>query len=401
LQVWKNGKTRILQALSQSPKTWSQILEETSLSKPVVDDYLKAMQGDGLVVHLPSESRRGAKYDITSKGREIVLRQEDRKFDEEAPLFRAYDLESYLLKRDCFMSSSERVGDKTRETKFYREPVDTPEQVLERKYPVFPLPVRAALRMSENATFAIEPWLQHMRRKQGITEGEDDDDEWLYKEVAYDFADPNIRKLCEVLFGRTQVLCGLYSRPRKGSPGEKKFLPTLDNILNFNFEVLFRYEGEKLLNSLSKEDRNKAEHLLAGTLLLYLGGSGGGPIETYVWEKQELEALVKSGLLSREEIQPLLDACELVNLHHYDPPREEDSAEQLNEDKLTDEQKRKLTISAYRRFYFADHQDYDKAFANAVPAKIGETEISGCIQIVEEREVEEWKNTDLDKKTAK
>jgi hypothetical protein len=147
-------------------------------------------------------------------------------------------------------------------------------------------------------------------------------------------------------------------------------------------EVLFRYEGEELLKSASKEERIMAKHLLAGILLLYLGGSGHGPIESFVWRKEDLQSLVESRLLTQEEIQPLLDACELV--HFDNPPSEGRSGVLLKEEKLTDEQKRKLTISAYKRFYLADQQDYDKAFADAVPADIpGST---GLIQIVEEED---------------
>ena len=38
--------------------------------------------------------------------------------------------------------------------------------------------------------------------------------------------------------------------------------PTLDNILNLNLEFIFRYEGEKLLNLTSKDERVKAQRLL-------------------------------------------------------------------------------------------------------------------------------------------
>jgi len=228
-------------------------------------------------------------------------------------------------------------------------------------------------------------------RHQGIGEDDEEAMEGLYKEMVHKFSDPTIRKFCEVLFERTKVLCSFYSGrdsiTGKDSPNKKELLPSMDNVLNFNFEVLFRYEGEKLLESLSKEDRIKAQHLLAGTLLLYLGGSGKGPMGSYgswIWQKQDLETIVKSGLLTEEEIQPLLDACELENLHHYDPPREDDSAVFLCEDKLTDEQKRKITISAYRRFYLADHEDYDKVFADAVPAKLGELDGKEVIMIVKE-----------------
>jgi Rad3-related DNA helicase len=119
-------------------------------------------------------------------------------------------------------------------------------------------------------------------------------------------------------------------------------------------ERLGMFPGEKVLKSASKEERVKAQHLLAGTMLLYLAGSGKGPVETFVWEKKELEALVESGLLTREEIQPLLEVCKLV---YFDgPPIEGRSAVQLEEDRLTDEQMKRITASAYRRFHLASEQ---------------------------------------------
>ena len=41
-----------------------------------------------------------------------------------------------------------------------------------------------------------------------------------------------------------------------------QLFPTLDNILNLNLEFIFRYEGEKLLNLTSKDERVKAQRLL-------------------------------------------------------------------------------------------------------------------------------------------
>ena len=378
MKVWKNGKRLILEVISRSPKTWTEIWKETGLSRPVVSEHIETLERDDLIQLLPSPTKRGAKYDITPKGRELVLREQDRKFDDEAPFFRAYDFESHLLKRDPLAIASRRVGDKIRRTKTYVKTVETPEELLEHEFPTFPLPIRAALRMSDNATFAIQSYLHREVRHHGIEEDDKEGIEDIYNEIAHHFADPNIKKFCEVLFERTRVLSTLHCE------GEKGVLPTLDNILNFNIEVLCRYEGEKLLNSLSKEERIKAEHLLAGTLLLYLGGSGVSPFGqawTFVWEKKHLEALVASGLLTKEEIQPLLEVCKLV--HFDNPPIEGRSAIQLHEDMLTDEQKRKITISAYRRFYLADQEDYDKIFAAAVP-----TNIDGVTEIVEESEME-------------
>src|SRR5208337_1865295 len=190
--------------------------------------------------------------------------------------------------------------------------------------PTFPTPIKALLVMDENGKAALDPWATRMLRKYGYVDAsgvwirKDDDTEWIDEGVAWSFADPTIKKLCEVLFERTRVLCSLHSSGEKGS------LPTMDNVLNFNFQFICRYEGEEFLNSASKEERISAQHRLAGMLLLYLGGSGKGPMETFVWEKRQLEALVESGLLTREEIQPLLDACELV---HFDyPPRKGRSA---------------------------------------------------------------------------
>jgi hypothetical protein len=127
-------------------------------------------------------------------------------------------------------------------------------------------------------------------------------------------------------------------------------------------------------------------------LLLYLAGGGEGPMEGFSWAKEDLEALVESGVLTREEIQPLLECCKplLRGLRYeectdqqkkegwdeqyhppgvkpshggfYHPPLESRTDEQkqyeypLFDSELTDEQKRNLTISAYKRFYLADQQ---------------------------------------------
>lgn len=417
-----NGKMRILESLSDGSKTNAEIESKTGLSGPVISEHLASLANDGLILAPPKirglrRSERGAKYEITPKGRELVLREEDRRFSDEAGYFRPYDLEPYLLKRPWTIQIGEGIPSKNpikfRDVTFYREPVDTPEEVLEREFPIFPLPIRAVLRMNDNATFAVKPWFYHEMAKYGIKDKDDERQEHLFKEIAYRFADPHVRKLCEVLFERTRVLSSLHSS------GEKRTLPTLDNILNFNIEILCRYEGEKLLGSLSKEERVKTQHLLAGTLLLYLGGSGSGPIESFGWHKEDLEALVKSGVLTREEIQPLLEACKpLQRGLRYEDLTDEQKKEidatgppgvkhshtgfyhgvNLTEEQkrkmqydyvlsdLTDEQKRKITVSAYRRFYLADHEDYDKIFSGALPAKIGERPTDGEIMIVQEKE---------------
>lgn len=383
MKVGKNGKITILEAISASSKTWSEIRKETGLSRPVISQHLQSLLADGLIV-LPLGSGRGSKYEITPSGRLWLLQEEDREFHDEAAFFRAYDFESHLLERAPFYGVSRRVGDKIIRTKSYMKTVETPQELLEHEFPTFPLPIRAALRMSDNATLAIQSYLDREVRHQGINEDDKEEMENIYNEVAHHFADPNIRKFCEVLFERTRALSSLHCE------GEKGVLPTLDNILNFNIEILCRYEGEKLLDTLSKEERVKAGHILAGTVLLYLGGSGTspfGPAWTFVWEKKHLEALVTSGLLTKDEIQPLLEACKLVHFDH--PPRRGRSAIQLHEDMLTVEQKRKITISAYRRFYLARGQDYDKIFADAVPEDIKGLKRK-FIKIVEESD---WKDS--------
>lgn len=418
-----NGKVRILESLSDGSKTNAEIESKTGLSGPVISEHLASLADDGLILAPPKirglrRSERGAKYEITPKGRELVLREEDRRFSSEVGYFRPYDLEPYLLKRSWVTQSGEGIPrenpTRLRDVTYYRDPVDTPKEVLEREFPVFPLPIRAVLRMSENATFAVKPWYHYQARKYGIQDEDKEDQEDLFKEIAYAFADPNIKKFCEVLFERTRVLSSLHSL------GEKGTLPTLDNILNFDLEILCRYEGEKVLGSLSKEERVKAEHLLAGTLLLYLGGSGSGPIVSFVWHREDLEALAESGVLTREEIQPLLEGCkpqqrglryeELTDeqkkevdatyppstthshtgSYHLRNLTEEQKRKMqydylLSEQDLTDEQKRRIMVSAYRRFYLADHEDYDKVFADAVPAKIGARPIDGMIMIVQEK----------------
>lgn len=266
----------------------------------------------------------------------MVLQEQDHRFIDQTPFFRGYDLNHDVMVPAVLDIPPSGL------VRFEKE-LEPPEEIIREYYPVFPFPIRAVLRMSENATYAIEPWLRRMRGKYGIKET--DDEEWLYKEVASHFADPTTKKLCEVLFERARVLCSLHSIGEKGS------LPTMDNILNFNFEFICRYEGESLLGTASKEKRVRAENTLAGILLLYLAGSGRGPIEQFVWTKQDLEVLVESQILTHDEIQPFLEVCKLVNLSF--PPRTGDSAELLHEDDLTDEQKKKITMFAFRRFYLA------------------------------------------------
>ncbi|MGA2785839.1 MAG: winged helix-turn-helix domain-containing protein [Candidatus Bathyarchaeia archaeon] len=360
-----NGKTTILELISAGGKTWTEIRKETKLSRPVVSEHLKSLLADELIA-LPLGSGRGSKYEITPKGRELVLQEEDNRFNDQAAFFRHYDLDTYLPK----VPTSEwlQAG--------YR--VRSPEEFLEENYPTFPLPIKAVLKMSENGTYAIDSWVQRMKRKYPALEASEEET-LIYEEVARNFTDPTLRKLCEVLFERTRVLC------RDHSMGEKGPLPTLDNILNFNFEFLCRYEGETFLKS--KEERTKAEHVLAAILLLYLGSDAGGPVGLpFTWHKEHLQALVESGLLTKDEIQPLLETCKSFGWSlHYDDLTDEQKRkfwpekikthsgflhlqskdltdEQKNRireeyvfmpEDLTDEQKKKITLSAYKRFHLA------------------------------------------------
>jgi hypothetical protein len=111
--------------------------------------------------------------------------------------------------------------------------------------------------------------------------------------------------------------------------------------MNFNFEFALRYSGENWLKSAPKEDVENAEHLLAGMILLYLAGEGGGPLMSFVWRPQEMDALVKTQILTKEEADPLLETCkEIEGLGNF-----------LNRCELSKANKRRLTMSAYRRFY--------------------------------------------------
>jgi DNA-binding MarR family transcriptional regulator len=391
LKVWKNGKTSILEAISAGGKTWTEIKEETGLSRPVISEHLKSLLADGLIVSPPGP-KRGSKYEVTPNGQESLLRERNRQFDDENSLFLSYDLHPEPpepRKKLAYWAEKELWKELTPKL---------PEQILQDSSPTFPTAIKALLVMDENGKAALDPWAFRMLRKYGYIDNSaawirdrrdkmNGDTEWIDEEVAWSFADPTIKKLCEVLFERTRVLCQL------NSSGEKSSLPTMDNILNFNFQFICRYEGGEFLNSASKEERISAQHRLAGMLLLYLGGGGSGPMETFSWDKQNLEALVKSGLLTQEEIQPLLETCKplwrglryedctdeqkkqwdnahppgvkMLHTGFYHPLLEDLTDEQkrkmqydypLFEQDLSDVQKRKLTISAYKRFYLADQE---------------------------------------------
>ena len=107
---------------------------------------------------------------LRQKEENLTSKSQDREFDDKAPFFRAYDFENHLLKRDPLAIASRRVGDKIRRTKTYVKTVETPEELLEHEFPTFPLPIRAALRMSDNATFAIQSYVHREVRHHGIEE---------------------------------------------------------------------------------------------------------------------------------------------------------------------------------------------------------------------------------------
>jgi len=178
-----------------------------------------------------------------------------------------------------------------------------------------------------------------MRGRYGIKEDNETEQEWLHREVVDTFADPIIKKLCEIVFERTRVLSLLYSD--KDIDDKESCIPTLHNIMNFNFEFALRYSGESWLKSASKEDVKSAQHLLAGMILLCLAGKGGGPLQSFAWHPQEIDALVKTQILTKEEADPLLKtSVEIRELGDF-----------LNLNELSKADKRRLTMSAYQRFY--------------------------------------------------
>ena len=99
-----------------------------------------------------------------------------------------------------------------------------------------------------------------------------------------------------------------------------------------------RYDGEKALKGLSEERRKKSEDLLAGVLLTYLAKGRAGPIVTFVWKREDIEALVEGGVLTKEEVQLLLRACR---------KKGEEPSFVLDADELTEGQKEQLVSFAF------------------------------------------------------
>ncbi|MCJ7505527.1 ArsR family transcriptional regulator [Candidatus Bathyarchaeota archaeon] len=330
---WKNAKIRILQSLSSGPKTWTEIRKATSLSRPVVSEHLKALLKSEHIELLPSESKRGRRYSITSKGREEVIRAEDAKFSEENLFLKSYD-----LRADAAIPGSLKLPEPDVYDLEKSEGVPTPEHILSHFHPVFPLSIRALVRLNENGRFSIEPYLDRMKRRYGLYESE----EWMYENIVHTMADPMIRKFCEVLVERARQLCFHHYQERT-----KANVPSFDNILKFNFEFLLRYEGENQIRSATEEDLSAAKDVVAGILLLYLGSEyQGGPIMGFVWREPEILELVKSDVLTKEEVQPLLNAC--VKLQS-EPAR----LLSVSLRSLSEKDKKELTMCAYKRFYRA------------------------------------------------
>jgi len=328
---WKNAKIRILQSLSSGPKTWTEIRKATSLSRPVVSDHLKALLKSEHIELLPSEGKRGRRYSITPKGREEVIRAEDVKYGQENLFLKSYD-----LRADAAIPGSLELPQPDVYHLEESEGIPSPEHVLSHFYPVFPLSLTALLRLNENGRYSIKPFLERMMRRYGL----DEEEEWMHESIVHTMADPMIRKFCEVLVERTRLLC--FDHYHEGT---KANVPSFENILKFNFEFLLRYEGEKLIKSATDEDLNAAKDVVAGILLLYLGSEyQGGPIMGFVWHEPEILELVKSGVLTKEEVQPLLKAC--VKLRG-------EPAKFLSQGEFPEKDKKELTLCAYKRFYRA------------------------------------------------
>ena len=274
------------------------------------------------------------------------MKVEDYRFIQQNNFYKAFDIETYAPipppLRSSVPSYTAEWIDRPNSTGRL-ENLDTPEKIVSDYLPTFPLSTRAIVKLSENGKLALEPWLQKMRRRYAIKEDNETEQEWLHEEVVDTFADPIIKKLCEIIFERTRVLSELYSD--KDTDDKESCIPKFHNIMNFNFEFALRYSGENWLKSASKEDVKNAQHLLAGMILLYLAGEGGGPLMSFVWERQDINTLVKTQILTKEEVDPLLKTCreirDAVKIIGNYPNLEE----------LSDDDKRRLTVSAYRRFY--------------------------------------------------
>lgn len=315
--------------------------------KPYTDRALSlnlhSLEKRGLVERPDSVGHRP--YRITVKGVEEVLKAEEHRFIQQNNFYKAFDIETYAPIPPPLRSSVSSYVDEWIDhpnSAGRLENLDTPEKIVSDYPPIFPLSTRAIVKLSENGRLALEPWLQKMRGKYGINEDNEAEQEWLHREVVDTFADPIIKKLCEIVFERTRVLSELYSD--KDDDDKESYIPAralVHNIMNFNFEFALRYSGENWLKSASKEDVKNAQHLLAGMILLYLAGEGGGPLQSFVWRPQGIDALVKTQILTKEEVDPLLKTCkEIRGLGNF-----------LNRIELSKANTRRLTISAYRRFY--------------------------------------------------
>jgi len=337
----------ILSTLKESELRYTDLkskLINPEKKKPYTDRALSlnlhSLEKRGLVERPDSVGHRP--YRITVKGIEEVMKVEDYRFIQQNNFYKAFDIETYAPipppLRSSVPSYTAEWIDRPNSTGRL-ENLDTPEKIVSDYLPIFPLSTRAIVKLSENGKLALEPWLQKMRRRYAINEDNETDQEWLHEEVVDTFADPIIKKLCEIVFERTRVLSELYSD--KDTDDKESHIPTFHNIMNFNFEFALRYSGENWLKSASKEDVKNAQHLLAGMILLYLAGEGGGPLESFVWRPQEIDALVKTQILTKEEVDPLLKTCkEIRGLGNF-----------LNLSELSKANKRRLTMSAYRRFY--------------------------------------------------
>jgi DNA-binding HxlR family transcriptional regulator len=341
----------ILSTLRESELRYTDLkskLTNPETKKPYTDRALSlnlhSLEKRGLVERPDSVGRRP--YRITMKGVEEALKVEDYRFIQQNNFYKAFNIETYAPipppLRSSVPSYTAEWIDRPNSTGRL-ENLDTPEKIVSDYPPIFPLSTRAIVKLSENGRLALEPWLQKMRGRYGITKDNEAEQEWLREEVVDTFADPIIKKLCEIVFERTRVLCRLYSD--KDTDDEESHIPTLHNIMNFNFEFALRYSGENWVKSASKEDVKNAQHLLAGMFLLYLAGEGGGPLMSFAWERQDIDALVKTQILTKEEVDPLLKTCreirDAVKIIGNYPNLEE----------LSDDDKRRLTMSAYRRFY--------------------------------------------------
>lgn len=283
---------------------------------------LQASEHIGLI---PSEKKRGRKYRILPRGVEEVLKGEERRFSDENPLTISCETGVALMVPTAFSFIVE-------------SDIKPPVPHLPKSHPVFPLPTTATIRVSKNGMAAIDSWLESMAGNE-MRKGSRDLGELRRSVILHHFANPMTKKLREVLFERTRMLCKQYSRGDKASP------PSVDNILNFNFQFAYRYEGERLLEPGSeREKRARAKHVLAGIALLHLSSPERGLIGSLVWDRKSLHALIDADLVTKEELQPLLNACKR---------REVRGPEILRTDSLSDEDKRQLMISAHRRLYVA------------------------------------------------